>query len=237
MTHLASTECTFNAPFPSAIRLPSAAVPTTHAEKRLLSGAPLFHEGDRAQHVYVVTQGMVKLTKLMMDGRGLILGFFQDGDVIGLASGAVYAYSAAAVTDVVVRAYTRRGLLASPGPRPGIAGLVLERACDELEIAYEHLLLLGLKDPRERVASFLVAMARRRHGAAACEERQEVSVHLPMTRRDIAEHLGLTPETICRVFALFRRRHLIEVPSCADVRIVDWPTLSSYAEGMMADDA
>jgi CRP/FNR family transcriptional regulator len=68
------------------------------------------------------------------------------------------------------------------------------------------MLLLGRKTARERVASFIAALARRRKLAPGAP------LELPMSRADIADYLGLTIETVSRTLTLFRKEGLIELP-------------------------
>ena len=77
--------------------------------------------------------------------------------------------------------------------------IILGMTTDNLQHVENHLLLLGRKQSLERVAAFLVEMDRRLTAAGV--------VALPMSRRDIADYLGLTLETVYRVlFLSFKRR-------------------------------
>ena len=74
-----------------------------------------------------------------------------------------------------------------------------------LHTAHSRLMLLGRTSASERVASFLLEMAER------LPERDDCTVDLPMMRADMADHLGLTIETVCRIFAHLRRDGTITV--------------------------
>jgi CRP-like cAMP-binding protein len=74
-----------------------------------------------------------------------------------------------------------------------------------LQTAHSRLLLLGRKTASERIASFLLEMADRLPG------RHAHVVDLPMGRMDVADHLGLTIETVCRILALLRREGMIGI--------------------------
>ncbi len=72
---------------------------------------------------------------------------------------------------------------------PGMVGALLTMTTDNLQHVESHLLLLGRKNSRERVAAFLLEM----NGRLTARGKA-----LPMSRRDIADYLGLTLETVSR---------------------------------------
>ena len=165
----------------------------------------LFDEGDQADMVFVVTAGMLKLYKVLVDGRRQVVGFMVPGDFLGLAFGRLYLYSAEAVTPVTLCSFRRAQFLDFLDECPALEKEVLLRTSTELAAAQEQMLLLGRKSATERVASFILSMARRRRlddGAP---------VELPMSRVDIADYLGLTVETVSRTISTLRRRALIEL--------------------------
>ena len=164
----------------------------------------LFDEGDRAESVFVVTAGMLKLYKVLADGRRQIVGFMVPGDFLGLAFGRLYLYSAEAVTPVGVCSFRRARFLSFLDDCPSLEKEVLLRTSTELAAAQEQMLLLGRKSAVERVASFILSMAHRRRLAAG------EPVELPMSRADIADYLGLTVETVSRTLSSLRRQAMIE---------------------------
>ena len=74
-----------------------------------------------------------------------------------------------------------------------------------LRVAHGRLILLGRKTASERMASFLLEMAER------LPERGDCVVRLPMTRTDVADYLGMTIETVCRILAHLRRDGTIAI--------------------------
>ena len=102
---------------------------------------------------------------------------------------------------------------------------MLEVASSELVAALEQMLLLGRKTARERVASFL--MARSAQGV-----RPSQSLHLPMTRGDIADYLGLTIETVSRTLTRLKADRLIGIPSTSQITIQNRRGLAELAGGM-----
>lgn len=170
------------------------------------AGETLFHEDDPADEVFTVTQGMLKLSKLLPDGRRQITGFPVAGFYLGLAFADKYIYSATAVTPVRVCRFPRRAFLALLDRFPAVEKDLLGRAATELAAAQKQMLLLGRKTARERVASLLLQLARQQRA------RQGAMVELPMSRADIADYLGLTVETVSRSLSGLRKAGLIDLP-------------------------
>jgi CRP/FNR family transcriptional regulator len=97
----------------------------------------------------------------------------------------------------------------------------------ELSLAQNQLLLLGRKSAIERVASFLCAMREQ----AILEGGDGEAVYLPMTRVDIADFLGLTHETVCRVMATLKAQGIIVTPDPHRIVLRELEMLEDIAEG------
>lgn len=193
------------------------------SDRHIATGQTLFDEGESADEVFTLTQGMLKLYKLMSDGRRQIVGFLVPGDFLGLAFGRTYVYSAEAVVPSVACRFRRQQFLGLLDEFPGLEKEILSRTSTELAAAQEQMLLLGRKTARERLASFLVALARRRSVGNGG------TLDLPMGRADIADYLGLTIETVSRTFTLFRKESLISLPDRSAVTIANLGRLEQVA--------
>jgi CRP/FNR family transcriptional regulator len=191
-------------------------------------GRVFIEEGEPATDFFNITTGSVKLFKLLPDGRQQVTGFAGVGHFLGLAVSSTYAFSAEAIEPVRVCRFSRAKLRAVLDDFPALQRRLLETACNELASAQEQMLLLGRKTARERLASFLMARAR---AAAPCVGTTHV--HLPMTRSEIADYLGLTIETVSRTFSRFRAEHRIATASHNDVEILDRGWLEELAAGMI----
>lgn len=194
---------------------------------RLEAEASVFYEGDPAEYIFNVTSGCVRLSKMMSDGRRQITGFLFPGDFFGLAFDRSYTYSAEAVSDVQLCRFPRAKLEALFREFPKLEHRLLSMAANELVTAQDHMLMLGRKTAEERVASFLVSLARRAGRAG----RRESPIELPMNRTDIADHLGLTIETVSRTFTQLRKAKLIDLGDAKHVTVLDRPKLDGIATG------
>ncbi len=194
-------------------------------------GKTFIDESEPAEHFFNITAGTAKLFKLLPDGRQHVTGFAGIGHFLGLAVSDTYAFSAEAIEPVQVCRFSRTKLRALLDDVPALEHRLLQTACNELVIAQEQMLTLGRKTAQERVASFLLAWSRTTGCGGPSAGRGRDRVPLPMTRGEIADHLGLTIETVSRTFSRFRAGGRIETPSTADVVILDRPWLEALAAG------
>ncbi|WEK51528.1 MAG: helix-turn-helix domain-containing protein [Candidatus Kaistia colombiensis] len=156
-------------------------------------GTEIYGEKEPADYVYRVESGAVRGYKLLSDGRRQISAFHLAGDVFGLESGSEHQFTAEAIVDTTVRLIKRRSLESAAESDALVARNLLSMTMDNLQHAENHMLLLGRKTSLERVAAFLLEMDKRLTAAGV--------MVLPMSRRDIADYLGLTLETVSRALS------------------------------------
>ena len=176
-----------------------------------------FYEGDDGVNLYAITSGVMRLSKMLKDGRRQVTGFLFPGDLMGFAFSGNYAYSADAVTSAELCRFPRARLNTLIEHSPELERRLLALASNELAAAQEHIVLLGRKNARERLASFLLALGRKSEEDPA----PDGYLSIPMTRADIADYLGLTIETISRVLAQFKEERLIDLPRPHQFRVLD----------------
>jgi CRP/FNR family transcriptional regulator, anaerobic regulatory protein len=193
-------------------------------------GETLFSEGDEADSVYEVVRGMLRLCKLLPDGRRQITGFLSAGQFLGLAPEGVCVYTAEAITEVTLCRYKRSAFDRLIDEMPGFAKRVLAVASHELSAAQNQMLLLGRKAAVEKVASFLLLMAEQ------AGEDEDASIGLPMTRNDIADYLGLTIETVSRTLTKLKQDRLIALPTPDRIKIRNRDQLKELAGGEADQD-
>jgi CRP/FNR family transcriptional regulator, nitrogen fixation regulation protein len=180
-------------------------------------GAEIYGENEPADYVYMVVSGTVRSYRILNDGRRQIEGFHFAGDVFGLESGCEHAASAEAVTAATVLVIRRSAIMTAAERDQSIANQLWKLTARELDLARKHALLL-VKSAQERVAAFLLDMARRGTGNA---------VELPMSRQDIADYLGLTIETVSRTLSLFQQEAAIDLPNSRRILLRDRTALNS----------
>jgi CRP-like cAMP-binding protein len=192
-------------------------------EVRITRGQPLFYEGDDANHFYDVVSGTLRCCRLIQDGRRQIYRFAGPGRMLGIGCQLRYGYSAEALSDVVVRRHRLANLDADMATDEAMRRRVLEALRDELAATRTQMMLLGRMSASERLASFLSGLASEAPDADAC-------IELPMTRGDIADHLGLTVETVSRKLHELQFLGAIRLESPTRIRIIDLNRIEALAE-------
>lgn len=167
----------------------------------------IFHEGDPADYYYKLLGGTVRLVSLLSDGRRQIVEFITPTQFFGFSAHDEYALMAEAVSDVVLVRYPRKHVDNLLIAEPHLARFVFSLASDELRTAQKQLVLLGRRTAKERLAAFLIDFAKR----TKADRWNTGFFHLPMNRRDIADYLGLTIETVSRLFTELKRARYIEL--------------------------
>jgi CRP/FNR family transcriptional regulator len=157
-------------------------------------GSAVFWEGDAAKDVFEVVSGVLRIFKILGDGRRVITGFIYPGDLLGVSLRDRYLYTAEAVTPVKVRRFARRRFDEEIARCPELRPQLFARLCDEMAAAQNQMVLLARKTAEERVCSFLLLVARRMQ----VDGDSAPLIDIPMTRLDMADYLGLTIETVSR---------------------------------------
>jgi len=191
------------------------------------TGHAIFSEGDEASSLFNVTGGVVKLYKLLPDGRRQITGFLFPGDFLGLAVNDQYGYSAEAVEPVRLCRFPRLSLERVMDRYPHMKARLFTMASNELAAAQDQMLLLGRKTARERIASFLLQL----QSSAKRRGHPVNPVRLPMNRGDIADFLGLTTETVSRTISAMKRAGVIALREGGTVDVRDQAGLDAIAAG------
>ena len=185
----------------------------------------LFGEGDKGGGYYEVLEGVVCSFRILHDGRRQILSFNFPGDIVGIGHEVECKCSCEAVSEALVRCIPAATLQRSIETRPEIARKLLKAATIELAIMHDHFVLVGRKSATEKLASFLLALARRENS-----DDREVTFQLPMTRTDIADFLGMTIETVSRRFTALRKMGVIDLLQTNTVHVGDIRQLEDLAE-------
>jgi CRP/FNR family nitrogen fixation transcriptional regulator len=165
----------------------------------------IYGEGEPADYLYKVISGAVRVSKLLDDGRRQVTAFHLPGEIFGLELGTEHRFSAEAVSECSILVVKRSAVLALAGRDGEVARQLWSLTADALARVQDHMLVLGCMNAKERVANFLLQLAKRTSGGDELE--------LPMSRQDIADYLGLTIETVSRTMTQLEHDAAITLPS------------------------
>ena len=208
----------------------TVAVPKPRANQRpertLAAGASLFREGDEVVRLYEVTSGVLRLTRLLGDGRRQVIAFGYPGDIVGFPCNGLHHTDCDALNRVTVRSYSRSALEHGDND-PVLHQRLLQAALREISAMQDHFMMLGRKSALEKVASFLCVLGER-VGSDLGDYRQ---ADLAMSRADIADFLGLTTETVSRSLTQLRKCKVIALDNIHTVILLRPDVLLTVAQG------
>lgn len=200
-------------------RAPSA-TPRVVRMRRLAARDRVHDEGAAVTEVSEVVQGAVLIFATLGDGRRQILDVVGPGRLFGLTAGGRHRSSAVAATASLVCALD----LATARRNPRIARRIEQEALAEIDRLRDLAVLLGRKTAQERVASFLLTLSG--------DLGTEATLDLPVGRGEIADHLGLTLETVCRHITGLEKEGVIRREGATGLRILAPARLKALATGL-----
>jgi len=194
----------------------------TRVKRRVARGAALYRNGDSFDSLYAVRSGSFKSVGVSRAGQEKVTGLHLPGEMMGLdaINTRVHGYDAIALEDseVCVVPYTRLTQLALRVPE--LQASLLRILSGDISRDQGLMLLLGGMDAEQRLAAFLLSLSKRyqRLGYAATR------FSLRMTREEIGSYLGLTLETVSRLFSRLHREGLLSAHQ-RDIELKDMAKL------------
>jgi CRP/FNR family transcriptional regulator, anaerobic regulatory protein len=167
----------------------------------------VFAQEEMTTSFYNLLEGVMRVYKLLPDGRRQIVGFALPGDFLGMTDTGRHGFSADAIGPVSVCRFGKAAFGRFAEDKPHLLRRINELAVHELNQARDHMVLLGRRSAEEKVATFLIGWRDRLVQLRGPSAR----VPLPMSRQDIADYLGLTIETVSRTFTKLEREGVIEI--------------------------
>ena len=184
--------------------------------RRLEAKEHVFITGDPRAYLYKLDSGVVCLYRMVLSGRRQVTGFAFAGDIFGMGALSRHVLSAQALSASKVQSVPIAAITRLAGNDPNFGLKLYEAACRELASTQQTLLVIK-RPALERLAGFLLVWAQRngRNG-----EDPELLI-LPMTRADIGDFLGLTIETVSRMFSKLQAEGVIQVKQRGPIRVLD----------------
>ncbi len=174
-------------------------------ERKYKKNEYIFFEGDDEPGIYILVDGIVKLTKETADGKTVILRLVTPGEVFGWLvvgdSKPESTYTAQALIDSTVLHIPNADFLRLLVTYPAIAVRITCDASKRVLEAYDRLKSLAAEKVEGRIASLLLELAKK----IGKEENGKIVINAPITRQDIAEMTGTTVETAIRIISKWKK--------------------------------
>jgi CRP/FNR family transcriptional regulator len=199
-------------------------------QHRIAADQQISAEGDQPRSFSNIMSGVVKISKLMADGRQQIVALQFAPDLVGRPYEAQNKTSVDAATDVRLCTFPVRTLEEMIIESPNLEHRLHQQSLRELDEARDLLLALGRKSASERVASFLYYIACHVDPETAANQAK-LSFQIPLTRSDIADFLGLTLETVSRQLTKLRQAGVISIVDRRSIEIINLAKLEKLAGG------
>ncbi|MEM7777140.1 MAG: Crp/Fnr family transcriptional regulator [Pseudomonadota bacterium] len=183
-----------------------------------------------------IISGVVKLSKMMADGRQQIVGLQFASDFIGRPFATRNPFFAEAASEVVLCCFRKKQFEDLVREMPDLEHRMFQHTLDELDAARAWMVLLGRKSAEERIASFINLVVERAQASSGCRSdfmadsgAANLRIELPLTRAEIADYLGLTIETVSRQFTRLKSRGIIDTAKGRQILVHDVGVLRDVA--------
>ena len=197
-----------------------------HSSRRKIdAGCEFIGQGENVASYSNILKGVVKLSKVMADGRQQIVGLQFAPDFMGRPFLGESRMTAEAATDTEICVFPRRAMERLISETPELEHHLHNQALKELDEARDWMLTLGRKTAQEKVASFLALIA----DNSDPEFDRDSVFELPLSRSEIADFLGLTIETVSRQMTKLRKEGVIRIENNRHITVPDLDRLSSIA--------
>jgi CRP/FNR family transcriptional regulator len=177
---------------------------TVYTHKRVKRGDTLYRVGEEFSAIYAVRAGFFKSSVVLEDGRDQVTGFHMAGEIVGMDGIGTERHASDVIaledSEVCIIPYARL-------EEAGMQRQLHKAMSRELVRDQGVMMLLGTMCAEERLATFLLNLSQR--FVARGFSRNEF--HLRMTREEIGSYLGLSLETVSRLFSRFQEDGLIAV--------------------------
>jgi len=189
-------------------------------------GEHLYRQGDAFCSIYIVRSGSVKLYQVTREGEEFIVGFYLPGELFGTDGmlNGQHSYSAEVMETTAVCEVPFQSLENSFASHPEIQRTLLITLCSEIHERQQPLLQLQHKRADQRLATFLMDISSR----ISKRGLSEAEFNLPMSRRDLAHFLGMTEETISRIFTRFQNEQIL-IANRRQIKINDFDALQNLS--------
>ncbi len=198
--------------------------------RKFVRGTVIQGQGEVSDIVGNIVEGVVKLSSASASGDDHIVGLLFPSDFFGRLFAEESQFSYEAVTDVTLCAMNRSGFERFLADHPTVEHEMLEAKLDELDAVREWAAITNGHTTMQRVATLLYVFSRRsRNQHREGGDASPSVVHIPLSRRDIADYLGTTPETLSRNIQTLARAKVIRIINAKHFELIDANALISHS--------
>ena len=180
------------------------------AARALRPGQEIISEGRRCGGLFLITEGIAIRYRILRDGQRQILNFLLPGDFAGVTSCRFESalYSIKTLTHATISLVPLAKLIGIFANHPQFAAKLFWSFSGEAAILSEHLIAVGRRSARERVAHLLLELYSRLRLVGLADER---SYRMPLTQEVIGDALGLSIPYVNRVLQQLRQDGLVTI--------------------------
>ncbi|MFQ6755057.1 Crp/Fnr family transcriptional regulator [Cereibacter sphaeroides] len=189
-------------------------------------------QGGALEYVGNVVRGVLRMERLLADGRSQIVGLLVPTDMFGRVFSERSDYSVEAATEVTLCCFERHAFEALVRTCPDLEHAVLLAVLDELDAAREWITLRAGPTVAARLATYLLMLCRRwpHQTSELTQDAKRIVVNVPIARNDLAHYLGTTVESISRAVQAFSRDGIISILTPLRFEILDLPALIALSD-------
>jgi CRP-like cAMP-binding protein len=190
-------------------------------------GMTIFSRGADAEFVYVIDEGIVRITRTAMSGQRRILAFMVPGDLFGIPDCGVYANSSETVGPVKLHRFHWPKLRQLMTEDPLLQNTLLIKLAHDFRQAQRQMMMLGQQSAHQRLAMFLLDFMRN----PDFFDETHARLNVPVNRFDLADYLGTTRESAARAFSRLEREGLVKRINSHTIEILSLKGLQQLQHG------
>ncbi len=180
-------------------------------------GEIVFSEGENADFLYFIDEGIIRISRCAENGRRQILAFRVPGDLLGRPEDGRYVNSAETVGPARVYRIAWQRMQQMMLAEPQLQLHLLMKGADDFRQAEHRIMTLGQQNTCQRLASFILDLL---HLPELFDEKRSL-LQLPVNRFDLADYLGTVTKSSERAFARLESEGLIRRNTSRTIEILD----------------
>ena len=183
-------------------------------------GEIIFHEGDICDQFYLITKGKIKMSRYTKDGYEQLLYVVSEGDYLGdlsLLKKGICTNNAETLEETTLCILRKEDLDILLRKSPELALKIMEVFHDRIVTLESLLLTLGIKEVESRLAGLLVSFIKN----FGTPSDRGILLDIPLSREDIANHIGTSRETVSRKLSIMQDDGIIELIGYKKIVIKD----------------